>query len=105
MLKGYRYKDADQSEGTAKTVTWKAGQLKATLTGKGPTPFTYDLQVGVDQVEVAARFDSGDVTICLACTPYNGKNGADGKTFLGKTLTCPAPAGCPSGSPSGAFID
>jgi YVTN family beta-propeller protein len=104
-IKGYRYKDPDQTEGTAKVVTWKASQLKATLTGKGPTPFTYDLQIGVDQVAVAARFDSGDVTICLACTPFNGKNGADGKQFLGKTLTCPAPSGCPAGSPSGAFID
>ena len=103
-FKGYKYKDPEQDQGTAKTVVWKARQLKATLTGKGPTTLDYDLQVGVDQAPVAARFTSGTSTICLECTAYNGKNGADGKQFLGKTLTCPAPTGC-TASPSGAFLD
>jgi len=102
--KGYRYKDPEQNESTAKTVTWKTRQLKATLTGKGPSTLDYDLQIGVDEAPVAARFSSGPVTICLECTAYNGKNGSDGKQFLGKTLTCPAPTGCAS-SPSGAFVD
>jgi DNA-binding beta-propeller fold protein YncE len=104
--KGYKYKDPDQTEGTAKTVTWKARQLKATLTGKGvTTTLDYDLQVGVDQSPVAARFTSGDVIICMECTAFNGKTGADGKQFLGRTATCPAPSSCAAGSPSGAFLD
>jgi DNA-binding beta-propeller fold protein YncE len=102
--KGYKYKDPEQDDGTAKTVTWKARQLKATLTGKGPSTLDYDLQIGVDEAPVAARFESGDVVICMECTAYNGKSGADGRQFLGKTLTCPAPAGC-AASPSGAFVD
>jgi hypothetical protein len=102
--KGYKYKDPEQDQGTAKTVTWKTRNLKATLTGKGPSNLNYDLEVGVDEAPVAARFQSGDVSICLECTAYRGKNGSDGKQFLGKTLTCPAPAGCIA-SPSGAFLD
>ena len=103
--KGFKYKDREQDQGTAKTVTWKARQLKATLTGKGPTTLDYDLQIGVDEAPVAARFSSGSVTICLECTAHNGKDGTDGKVFLGKTLTCPAPSGCVAASPSGAFLD
>ena len=95
---------AQQDDGVAKTVTWKARQLKATLTGKGPTTLGYDLDIGVDEAPVAARFTSGAVTICLECAAYNGKTGADGKQFLGKTLSCPAPSAC-AGSPSGAFLD
>jgi hypothetical protein len=102
--KGYQYKDPEQNDGTAKSVKWKARQLKATLSGKGPTTLDYDLQVGVDQTPVAARFSSGQVTICLACTAFNGKTGADGKQFLGKTQTCPAPVDCAPASPSGAFL-
>ncbi len=102
--KGYQYKDPDQTESTAKAVRWKARQLKATLTGKGPTTLDYDLQVGIDQTSVAARFSSGDVTICVQCAPFNGKNGTDGKQFLGKTQTCPAPVDCAPASPSGAFL-
>jgi DNA-binding beta-propeller fold protein YncE len=102
--KGYKYKDPEQDEGVAKVVTWKARQLKATLTGKGPTTLGYDLEIGVDEAPVAASFTSGAVTICLECAAYNGKTGADGKQFLGKTLSCPAPSAC-AGSPSGAFVD
>jgi DNA-binding beta-propeller fold protein YncE len=102
--KGYRYRDPEQNDGTARTVTWRPSQLKATLTGQGPTTLDYDLQVGVDEAPVAARFSSEPITICLECTAYNGKNGSNGKQFLGRKLTCPAPSGCAS-SPSGAFID
>ena len=102
--KGYKYKDPEQNEGTTKTATWKARQLKATLTGKGPASLDYDLQMNVDEAPIGARFQSGDVVICMECTAHNGKNGSDGKQFLGKTLTCPAPTGCVS-SPSGAFLD
>ena len=93
---GYKYRDLEQNEGTTRTVTWRAGQLKATLTGAGPTTLDYDLQVGVDEAPVTARFSSAPVTICLECTGFNGKNGSDGKQFLGRKPTCPAPAGCGS---------
>jgi hypothetical protein len=102
--KGYKYKDPEQDDGTAQKVVWKAKNLKATLTGKGPTTLDYDLQVGVHEAPVAARFQSGDVIVCLQCTADNGKDGSDGKQFLGKTLTCPAPTGCLA-SPDGAFLD
>jgi DNA-binding beta-propeller fold protein YncE len=102
--KGYKYKDPEQNEGTAKTVTWKAKTLKATLTGKGPTTLGYALDAGVSESPVAARFASGSVVVCLECAAFNGKTGADAKQFLGKTQTCPAPSACPA-SPSGAFLD
>jgi DNA-binding beta-propeller fold protein YncE len=105
--KGYKYKDPELDDGTAKSVTWKARRLKATLSGKGPTTLGYDLQFGVDEAAVATRFSSGAVIICLECAAFNGKNGSDGKQFLGKTPTCPAPATCAAapGSPSGAFLE
>jgi hypothetical protein len=66
----------------------------------------YDLQPGVDEEPVTVEFSSGIATVCLECTAWNGKNGSDGRQFLGGQLTCPAPAKCPSetGSPSGAFV-
>jgi DNA-binding beta-propeller fold protein YncE len=93
-IKGYKYKDPEQNEGTAKTVVWRKKLLKATLTGKGPADLDYDLVLDQDESPVAARFSSGIVTICLECTAYNGKDGSDGRQFLGRTPTCPAPASC-----------
>lgn len=90
--KGYIYKDKDLSEGTAKTVSWSAGKLKVVLRGQGPFFLSYDLAVGVSQdvVDVVLANEGGHV--CLACPPANGKDGSDGKIFLGKS--CPAPAVC-----------
>jgi hypothetical protein len=101
--KGFRYRDPEQNDGTAKSITWKFQTLKASLTGKGQTVLDYDLQVGSDETPLAGRFTSGTVNVCFECdTAFKGKNGSDGKQFLGKL--CPAPTGC-VGSPSGAFVE
>jgi hypothetical protein len=93
--KGYKYTDRELDDGTAKVVVWKGGKLlKAVLHGKGAlTDLNYDLQVGVPQGTVAAVLESGGLSICSNCPPSNGKDGADGKQFLGRD--CTAPVACP----------
>ncbi len=76
-------------------MVWKDGsQLKAILQGKGPSVLDFDLQIGLSAGSVAAVLDNGANTLCASCLPSNGKDGSDGKTFLGKD--CPAPASCPA---------
>ena len=93
--KGYKYSDKELDDGTAKVVVWKGGKLlKAVLHGKGAlTDLDYDLQVGVAQGTVAAVLESGGLSVCSVCAASNGKDGADGKQFLGKD--CAAPVACP----------
>jgi hypothetical protein len=91
--KGYRYKDKELDDGTAKIVIWKDGKLlKTVLQGKGPTNLSYDLQVGMPQGTVAATLTSGGTQVCVVCGPDNGKDGSDGKKFQGKN--CAAPPTC-----------
>ena len=75
-------------------MIWKNGvQLKAVLKGKGPSNLNYDLQLGVSQGTVAATLaNDGDHT-CVVCAGSDGKDGSDGKQFVGKN--CAAPATCP----------
>jgi hypothetical protein len=92
--KGYKYTDKELSTATAKTVVWKAGsQLEAVLKGSGASDLDYDLQLGVPQGTVAATLTNGLDRICIVCPPANGKDGSDGKKFLGKE--CAAPVSCP----------
>ncbi|MFN8643749.1 MAG: thrombospondin type 3 repeat-containing protein [Candidatus Binatia bacterium] len=91
--KGYKYADPELDDGTAKKVIWKGGkQLKALLFGKGPTTLAYDLQTGVAQGTVQARFVSVSVGLCMSCNGQPGKDGSDAKLFLGRD--CPAPVAC-----------
>jgi len=92
--RGYKYSDADLLTSTARTIVWKDGvQLKAVLKGKGPSNLNYDLQLGVSQGTVAATLANGTDRTCVVCSASNGKDGSDGKQFLGKS--CAAPATCP----------
>jgi len=92
--RGYKYKDREIDDGTAKTVTWRDGkQIKAVLQGKGPTTLDYDLQLGVPQGTISAVFDSGGSVYCMTCPAYNGRDGSDGVKFQGKD--CAAPPTCP----------
>lgn len=92
--KGYRYKDKELDDGTAKVVVWKDGKaLKAVLRGKGTTNLDYDLQLGMSQGTVAATLASGGSYVCVVCGPYKEKDGSDAKKFLGKN--CAAPPTCP----------
>jgi hypothetical protein len=91
--KGYRYKDKELDDGTAKVVIWKDGKLlKSVLQGKGSFQLDYDLQLGVPQGTVAAALTSGGTTVCVVCPPDSGKDGSDAKKFLGKN--CAAPPSC-----------
>jgi DNA-binding beta-propeller fold protein YncE len=102
--KGYVYRDRELDDGTARTVEWKAGRLKASLSGRGPSVLDYDLVVGTSEDPVGVILDAGVVRICLECTAFDGHTGADGKRFLAKL--CGAPTECIApGSPSGAFVE
>jgi hypothetical protein len=91
--KGYRYKDKELDDSTAKVIVWKDGKLlKTVLQGTGPTNLDYEL-LGVPQGTVAATFTSGNARVCVVCPPFNGKDGSDAKKFLGKN--CIAPPTCP----------
>lgn len=91
---GYKYSDGGLLTSTARTITWKAGsQLKAVLKGKGPSNLDYDLQLGVSQGTVAATLSTVSDRTCVVCPAVNGKDGSDGKRFLGKD--CTAPPACP----------
>lgn len=98
--KGYRYKGPELSP--ARRIVWKPGQFKIKLAGKPPALLFVDLVPGVPVSTVEVTLLGNGTGHCLACGPFNGKDGSDGKTFLGKN--CPAPAFCIS-SPSGAFLD
>jgi len=93
--KGYRYRDRQLDDGTAKVIVWRDGKLRAVLQGKGPSTLDYDLVVGTSQgtVDVIFTRDSGD-QLCMACAPHKGRDGSDGKRFRGKN--CPAPPSCGS---------
>ena len=93
--KGYKYKDRELDDGTAKTIVWKSAKLlKVSLSGKGPTTLGYDLQAGMTQTPVDVRFESGVTRVCLRCGPPAGRDGTDGKSFSAKAADCPAPAEC-----------
>ena len=83
--KGYKYKDRELDDGTAKTVVWKSAKLlKASLFGKGPTTLGYDLQAGHD----------ADTHRRAVRERPAGRDGTDGKSFSAKAADCPAPAEC-----------
>jgi cytochrome c peroxidase len=90
--KGYRYTDTALAIGTAKLVLWKPGQLKATLLGRGASTLDFDLQTSVSQGSTSVLFTSSTGELCALCAPFAGKDGSDGKTFLGKI--CAAPPSC-----------
>jgi len=90
--KGYYYKDARLEDGTARTAVWKNGYLKLVLRGKGAFFLGYDLVPGVSQSSVDAVLVSGGGNVCMSCPPLGGKDGSDGKKFLGRS--CAAPVLC-----------
>ncbi len=93
--KGYKYRDSELDDGTAKSVIWKTGsQLKASLKGQGVSVLDYDLQTAVPQGAVAATLTNGGTVLCASFPAYNGKDGSDGRTFLGKNAA--APPSCPA---------
>lgn len=92
--KGYLYKDKNLEAGTVKTAVWSSGKLKIVFRGKGDYFLNYDLVDGVGQDTIDLVLVNAAGRICLACASANGKDGSDGRTFLGKS--CPAPAACGS---------
>jgi len=92
--KGYKYKDPELDDGTAKIVIWKhQSRIKATLFGKGAGTLNYDLQTTISQDPVDVEFSAGTSGYCMQCNGSDGKDGSDGKLFKGKD--CAAPPSCP----------
>jgi hypothetical protein len=90
--KGYRYSDRELDDGTVKTALWKDGKLKLVAQGRGIFFLDYDLMPGVSQDTIAAVLVGAGGHLCLACPPFSGRDGRDGRKFLGRS--CPAPAVC-----------
>ncbi len=92
--RGYRYVDAGLADGTVKSVRWMNGRLDLKLSGKGPFFLNYDLVPGVSQGSVDVVLVGTGRRACLTCPPYNGNDGSNGRSFLGRL--CVAPVACGS---------
>ncbi len=90
--KGYLYKDKQLVDGTVRTALWRSGKLRILLQGKGAFFLSYDLLSGVSQNTVDAVLVNDGGNICMACPPSSGKDGSDGRKFLGRS--CSAPGVC-----------
>jgi 6-phosphogluconolactonase (cycloisomerase 2 family) len=104
--RGYKYRDKPLDDGPCSSLLLKDGRkLRAICLGKGATTdFLYDLNEGTDEGTVNVVLVTGTFKHCTAFDDFNGRDGSDGKQFLGKNL--PPPLVCPAvGSPSGAFLD
>jgi len=92
---GYKYADKSLTVGAVSNLSWRRGKdLKATVTGKGASAFTYDLVPGVSQNPVHGQVLSGAVGVCFQCASA-GHDGSDGKLFSAKGADCAAPTSCP----------
>lgn len=90
----YKYVDLQRAAGPCKKVI-VTGQKAVSIRcdSKGSHPFDYDLTPGVDQGIVEAVLTIGDTRYCVAFDDHKGKDGSDGKKFVGKSS--PPPAACP----------
>jgi DNA-binding beta-propeller fold protein YncE len=91
--KGYRYKDRELDGGTVHSAKWTNGRLTLKLRGKGPYFLNYDLVSGVSQAAVDAVLGNDGVRICISCPPSGGRDGSDGRGFLGKSSAAPGSCG------------
>ena len=91
--RGYRYRDRELDDGTVKVVVWKQGKLKIVAQGKGSSNLDYDLVETDSQGTVDVLFDNLGAGLCMACGPFKGRDGSDGKRFLGKNCTAPVTCG------------
>jgi hypothetical protein len=97
--KGFRYRDKELDQGPCKSALIKDGRLvKASCFGKGAADFTYDLMPGVDEGIVNVVLIAGSAKYCTAFDDTNGRDGSDGRQFLGRDA--PAPEVCPTPPPT-----
>jgi 6-phosphogluconolactonase (cycloisomerase 2 family) len=104
---GYRYKDRELDDGPCKSVMVRGGNsLKARCVGRGATTdFLYDLTEGTDEGIVNVVLSIGLYRYCTAFDDFNGRDGSDGRRFLGKGSSPPASCPVPVGSPAAAFLN
>jgi DNA-binding beta-propeller fold protein YncE len=89
--RGYRYRDPELNDGTARRIVWKDGKLlRAVLSGAGPTVLTYDLQQSVQQLYIDVQLTSGPERLCLHCFDATGS----GEKALATNGSCPVPSSC-----------
>ena len=93
--KGYVYRERESDEGTVRSGKWTQGSLSFKAKG-GVLPLDFDLVPGVPQGIVRLTLEAGARRVCVACGASGGRDGSDGKTFLGKSDTCAAPPSCPA---------
>lgn len=88
--RGFSYRDPLKLDGPCTSVRVRGeGTLKAVCSNRGAAPFPFDLTEGVDQQVVNARLTIGNLTYCVAFEDHKGKDGSDGRKFLGKRSDAP----------------
>lgn len=91
---GYRYRDRLRASGPCSDIKLLGTKLlKAICDSKGVAAFGYDLTEGVDEGVVSGVLATATMKYCASFDDHKGKNGSDGKKFLGKSQ--PAPLSCP----------
>jgi len=106
LRRGYLYRDKELDDGPCRLVSVKGvKQVQADCRGKGATSdFLYDLTEGTDEGMVNVVLTMGLMKYCTAFDDHRGKDGSDGRKFLGRRA--PAPSSCQAPpSPSAAFLD
>jgi hypothetical protein len=90
--RGYRYKDRELGDGPCKLAIVKDGRLaKAVCTGRGAaTTLDYDLMEGISEDVITMTFTIGSLKYCTAFPAFNGKDGSNGRKFLGKNAPPPS---------------
>jgi DNA-binding beta-propeller fold protein YncE len=92
--RGYRYLDRDLVSSSVRRIMWRDGRgLRATLSGAGIHPITYDLASGVNQGMVDVELSSGEERVCIRCQDVDFLSG-NGTTFVGRTTECDIPLSC-----------
>lgn len=86
LRRTYQYKDPKLFDGPCKFIRINAGRkVRARCIGGSPAAaLEYDLETGTAESSVRAVLAMGNRTFCSDVPAFKGKNGADGKLFVGK---------------------
>lgn len=91
---GYRYRDPARASGPCSDIKLMGTKLlKITCDNKGGAVLGYDLVEGTDEGRVSAVLTTATTRYCASFDDHHGKDGSDGKKFLGRSQ--PAPSSCP----------
>jgi hypothetical protein len=90
--RNYEYRDRELDEGPCSLVRVTDGSsIEALCRGRRSTAaLPYDLEIGVSDGVVEVGLVIGQSRYCSAFPPASGKDGSDGRKFLGTSSAAPA---------------